>query len=194
MGPFTLEGRLMDDRQRHQVAMGIGVALAVASYFLPRVWPKVPVEAAWIGLTVAAASFLWGVWPLFPARSRLWSRRVLPGRMIPLHDAARMAFEAIEGTVLEMTARRPASAPHGPLCFMATKLFTAGVPIYGKQVPSSRVSLVRDDFLFANEFARDATVAQDQTSHAVTFTDLTVKQRDAEAAIKVLKQTDARAD
>ncbi len=178
----------MDERQRHQIAMGIGIALALASFCLPLVLPKMPVEVAWIGLAAAGAFFLWGVWPLLPSWSQLRWSRFFPARMIPLHDAARMAFEAVEGTVLEMTARRPANAPHGPLCFMATKLFTAKVDIYGKQVPSSQSLPIKDDFLSEHEFAKDATVAQHQSSHAVTFTDLKAKRGEVKAAIEEFKR------
>lgn len=54
----------MDERQRHQVAMGVGVALALASFFPNYLGVILPSWAAWTGMVFAGFFFLWGLWPL----------------------------------------------------------------------------------------------------------------------------------
>lgn len=170
----------MDEQGHHRVGTYGGLGLGVAAMFLPYVFPKIPAAITWTGFAAGCAIFVWGSWPLLGAA---WPQRW--SRMMPLHDAARIALEASQGTVLEMMARRPANAPQGPLCFMATKLFTSpGVTVYGKHVPSSMLLPIKDDLLFANEFAKDATIAWDQHTKEVTYTDLQVKRSEALAAIE----------
>lgn len=114
---------------------------------------------------------------------RLW-----PQTMIPLHDAARLALDAIDGSVLAVAARRQFNAPNGALCFVATRLFMDEIPIYGKQIPSSKLLKISADLLFANEFANNATIAQNMHAKEVTYIDLAIKKSDLNVAIIKLKE------
>lgn len=109
-----------------------------------------------------------------------------PDEMLPLPLAARLAFEAFEGTVLGMQANRQPNAPDGPLCFMAKKLFMADMPVYGKRFPSSKVTRLGTEITFSHDFKRDASVVEDER-HVVAYTDLTAKRADLGAALEVLK-------
>lgn len=109
-----------------------------------------------------------------------------PEEVLPLQVAARLAYEAVEGTVLGMRASRIANAPDGPLCFMAEKLYEAEMPVYGKRFPSSKVMGLGTDILFSQKFKQDAAVVEDE-GNRVTYTDLTAKRGEMTTAIEVLK-------
>jgi hypothetical protein len=180
----------MDDAQRHQVSMGIGIALGVGSIFAPSLIPKFPEWLAVFGMLVAAAFFLWGVIPLLPRGIRFPAR----GRM-PLEHAAQLAFDAFQGTLMEQQARRPANAPDGPLNFMAEQLFMAGLPICGKEPPSTLVRRVPDEVLFSNRFARNGSALQDMHANEITYTELTVSRsefRDVLAQMLAAKDSAVR--
>ena len=183
----------MDETQRHQVAVGIGVAMGLGSFFAPQIWPKMPIELAWAGMVLALAFLIWGLWPLGAA----WVKRTAPHvaakeladdpeEVLPLQEAARLAYEAFEGAVLGMQAHRLPNASDGPLCFMAEKLFIAEMPVYGKRFPSSKVARLDADILFDQQFKRDAAVVEDE-GHRVTYTDLTAKRGEMTTAIEVLQ-------
>lgn len=125
-------------------------------------------------------------WPLlkkfYGFREGFWPR------MLPLTDAARKALEGIDGSTMSMVARRQMSAPNGALCYMATKLAMNGLPIYGRQIPSSTLRPVSDDAWLSTEFIKDATAAEDKDSHQVTYEDLMVKHSDFTIAMKKLKE------
>lgn len=160
--------------------------------------------APWIvrsGLAVGILLIGYGLWPLL-GRLRLGGASAMPSVLmgaqsdeakvtndeIPLSEAARMALEAIDGSVFSGAARRPFNAPKGALCFLAERLYADGVPIYGKQVPSSKSMAVPDTALFGAAFAQDATVIEDDSSHRVTYSDLMVRRSDLDAAIISLKE------
>ena len=81
----------VDDATRHRVAIGTGLGLSVVFYFLPQLWPAVPYWIAGPGVALGILFILWGVWPVIPLI------RTGSG-MVPLGEAARLAFEAIEGS------------------------------------------------------------------------------------------------
>ena len=179
----------MDDAQRHQVAIGTGLAVGLGSFFAPQIWPKMPIELAWAGMAFAVASLVWGLWPLGATWLKRGAPKELandPEEMLPLQVAARLAYEAFEGTVLGMQAHRMPNAPDGPLCFMAEKLYEAEMPIYGKRFPSSKVMRLGTDILFSQKFKQDAAVVEDE-GNRVTYTDLTAKRGEMAAAIEVLQ-------
>ena len=179
----------MDDAQRHQVAIGIGFAVGLGSFFAPQIWPKMPIELAWTGMAFAVVSLLWGPWPLGATLLKRGAPKELtddPTEVLPLQEAARLAYEAVEGTVLGMQAHRLPNAPDGPLCFMAEKLYMADMPIYGKRFPSSKVMRLDTDILFSQKFKQDAAVVEDENNR-VTYTDLTAKRGEMTTAIEALQ-------
>ncbi|MCU6501374.1 hypothetical protein LPN04_26570 [Rugamonas sp. A1-17] len=189
----------MDDKQRHQVATGTGLGVSIVALFLPIWFPKMSPELAKYGVLLGIAIFMWGMWPLvrsllFGGASAMPSVAIESGLIettedndVSLSEAAREALEAIEGSVFSVAARRPFNAPNGALCFIGERLVMDGMPIYGKQVPSSILALVGDNAFFGASLTKDATVIEDDDSHRVTYTNLMVKRSDLEAAIASLK-------
>jgi hypothetical protein len=166
------------------------------------VWAFPPATGIYAGLiawgrhmnimSIVLLAFLCGFasWVLIFLGALLW-RAVRRHRKIPLHEAARLAFEALEGGVTSAMAGHAFFAPRGPLRYMAMKLYHRGVDIYGKQLPSTVSRLIDDSAFFAGEISADAKTIANTDGGAITHTDLTVEREAVRAAIKELVAKEA---
>ena len=181
----------MDDKRQHQIVFGIGTGLALLFGFLPFAIKEMNPIIAWTGVSAGILLCAWGILPF--AKGVCGKLRRCPKKdkpcdeFVSLQDAAREALEAIDGSTFSVAARRTFNAPRGALCFIAERLYMDEVPIYGKQIPSSKMLPIPSAALFGAAFAKDATVIEDDSSHHVTDTDLMVKRSDLDAAIESLK-------
>jgi hypothetical protein len=115
------------------------------------------------------------------------SKRRADAAIIPLSDAARIAFEALEGTSFADAAVEPNFAPGGPLRFSANKLLSGGIPIFGKRHPSQVSRPIPDEAFFNHEISKDAATLVDSGTGEVTHTDLVTIRGPVNAVIQKLR-------
>lgn len=93
-------------------------------------------------------------------------------KFISLHEATAVIYKAIEGTELSRAAHGPGLAPQGPLSYLATHLFMAPYPIYGRRSTSSSLMQLDGDLLIDRMFAGDATQVVYRNGSGIAFVDL----------------------
>ena len=101
----------MDDRQRHRISMGIGIALALFAFFFPTLFPAIPHWIAWIGTFIGVAFFLWGV---YPTLTPLFEKRRSPSKKNDLtiyFDPVNHRIEAGEWTAFCIGVRNESQHP-----------------------------------------------------------------------------------
>lgn len=177
----------MDDQRRHQVSLGIGTGLALVSAVLPSLFPIFPQPVALGGLVFGLGFMLWGLWPYMPASASNWVRWG-DGKLIPLRDAARKVYEAVEHTEMAQLARSNSQGdPDNVLHYFAEQILYR-VPVRGKRLPSTQLAPVKDQLLFAHQFAGGGNQAVRTHDRALTYTDFCVTRKDLNSALESIKE------
>ena len=147
-----------------------------------------PIVTWWVSgpiMAACAAVAGWGFWPL--VREHV----TLPGTltMMPLHEAARRVYEAVEKAgVLDLTTS-PSSAPETKLThFKLLFVVEDDVELFGIKPPSTKSRLIPKNELHGELYPADGDVSQ--LGHVAsggpdaTYVNVTVRRSDVRRMIK----------
>jgi hypothetical protein len=144
-----------------------------------------PDYIAWTGFLIGAAFLIYGLWPLVVFVPIPLGRA--SGGLIPLHVAARIAFEKTQNTAYARMAAGYQESPGVILRTYAKHLLTNNKgQTYGKLLPSDTVTLVDID---PTDLTEDCQSIKPR-ARDITHTDLAIKRRDLNCAIKIINRSD----
>ncbi len=172
----------MDDRLRHQVAIGTGLGLAVVAYFLPTLVPTMPQSVAIVGVAVGVGLFLWGLWPLV-------APRLGASRLIPIKDAARSVLEDCEGTAFGRWVNH--TMGRKSIGYYINCFHSHGYTLYGKEGDSSKLRAIPGHKMSSMFFRNDDNnlfMLGDKSEPV--FSDVSVERRAAKGLGKQLARSE----
>jgi hypothetical protein len=177
------------------------IPTAVAGFFA---WAMSSIGQSWpiagaIGVVIFAAVFLVVLGFLGYRAEMKESRTVtlgvvarahlfIPGRtFIPLHEAARMAYEQTRGTIVagfaESAVGTKKRMPDDILDWYANSISTK-FPIYGKRPPSTMQELIPQELIPQTSFVGGARGLKYYVQTEPTFIDLMMKRRDLRSYLR----------
>lgn len=119
------------------------------------------------------------VWELDPLRAVSTEH----GR-IKLGDAAKIAYESVEGTLLGGFAR---AHTRGALWYMAHKIFYEVDIVWGKRVPSTKLSKIHTIAAHVYEFSDDCNTFKSPEGQ-VLWTEMAISKQEFKTALKQIQK------
>ncbi len=172
------------------IALGlVGIGIGAMGEFAPTVFPNAP-QLVWVaGFYVAAAmtigALFWGVWSFLQRRSmsRMFG---LVGfatwpfpRLIPLHEAARLAYEENRHTIGVKLEERLDKGPKRMIGSFAEMLVRdESVAIFGVYPPSKKIEQIPDEDAQVFQISDDAKQMSDAVDDERMYCDLAIKRKD----------------
>ena len=177
------------------IGMAAGVVGEAASSYLPNTPPWIWGIVFWAGIAVIAGAVVWGFWSHAQAKKqtrwlRMWDARfdrrdTWPyRRVVPMEEAARIAYEQTRDTLSAKAAERDAESILG---YYATALWDGVTNLYGVRPPSTKLELVPDIEANRCGFIDDGAAIKRHGAKEVLYDKLYFKKSDLRRRIKELK-------
>lgn len=108
------------------------------------------------------------------------------GKFMPLREAARLAYEAVEGSLVSRIAA--AKGPEGALHYFAKEVFYAVPVVLGRKCPSTQLRPVSRYLPEAFAFTEGGNAAMSVTTGEIAYKDLCVIRSDFKQALAEIKE------
>lgn len=175
----------MDNNHLHKLPTWGGLGLGIVSIFSPYIWRSMPIYLAWTGFLIGVVMIVYGVWPC--VAFTLLRLGGIPKGLVPLQDAARIAFEKTQHSAYAKMAAGYQESPSVILRTYAKFLLTNNKrQTYGKLLPSDTVTVVDIDPSELTEDCRSIKPRDRDITHA----GLAIRRRDLSQAIKIINRSD----
>ena len=170
-------------------AIVIGAGAEGTSVAIQQLYPDAPtwvwVSFFVVGLALILLGIVMLAGSIIPKRD--WLSANLPFRpLVPLNEAARIAYEETEGTLVGKAAER--MLPDDTLGYFVYALADGQIPVYGIHPPSTKQRLIQATEFAGGLFVEDGEAYQLINNDAPLFKQLRIKRRDMRRRIREMKK------
>ncbi|MEE9159843.1 MAG: hypothetical protein V3U60_15850 [Gammaproteobacteria bacterium] len=173
------------------------------------IWPALPIGVACGLMGVGLLTVIYGLWGIVekhrkpapeaevPRWLQMWPfsvhfRDIFPfRRLIPLNEAARIAYERTQGTLAAAAAERPWAGTPDVVGYYATALAGQGdIPVYRFREHIPKLKQIPRNTLPTGSFKDNATTFTQHGKQSPLYRHLVIKRLDSKPRIKAIKSWD----